>query len=347
MNIATVFQSISAFTWLAVITLVVVVVARASRNKPIRRGGMIVLIAAIVAAVFSTISAGLVFINPQERGVVVSALAPGGYREKSLAPGLRWIVPFVENVITYPISKQTYTMSIAPSEGQVQGDDSVEARTSDGQKVLIDATVIFRIDPEQVVQMNISWQNRYTDDLVRPLARGTIRDTVSQFKVEEVYSSKRADMVQKITDTLRPSLENNGLIMEDFILRNISFSEEYSASVEQKQIAEQQAQQAYFVVEQRKQEADQAREVAKGMADAAVTKSKGEAEARLINAEAEAKALAVIATALKDKPELLTYQYISKITPNVQVMLLPSTSPFVFSLPNMTSLEVAGSSTNP
>ena len=60
--------------------------------------------------------------------------------------------------------------------------------------------------------------------------------------------------------------------------------------MEQKQIAEQQAQQAKFVVEQKKQEAEQARQAAQGQADAAVIASKGAAEARLIQAEAEAKA---------------------------------------------------------
>ena len=32
----------------------------------------------------------------------------------ALNPGLHFIVPFAENVVLYPISKQTYTMSICP-----------------------------------------------------------------------------------------------------------------------------------------------------------------------------------------------------------------------------------------
>jgi regulator of protease activity HflC (stomatin/prohibitin superfamily) len=54
------------------------------------------------------------------------------------------------------------------------------------------------------------------------------------------------------------------------VLRNIRFSDEYAAAVEQKQIAEQQAEQARFVVESKKQEAEQARQIAQGQADAAV-----------------------------------------------------------------------------
>jgi regulator of protease activity HflC (stomatin/prohibitin superfamily) len=70
-----------------------------------------------------------------------------------------------------------------------------------------------------------------------------------------------------------------------------------------------------------------------------IIEAKGDAEARLIEAEAEAKALELIAAALKDKPELLTYQYISKITPNINVMLLPSDTPFLFPLEQLGPME--------
>jgi regulator of protease activity HflC (stomatin/prohibitin superfamily) len=109
--------------------------------------------------------------------------------------------------------------------------------------------------------------------------------------------------------------------------------------VEQKQIAEQQAQQAKFVIESKKNEAQQAREVAKGLADAAVTKAQGEADARLIQAEAEAKALQMVAEVLKSNPDLLTYQYITKLSPNVQVMLVPSESPFLFTIPGVETTQ--------
>ncbi len=105
--------------------------------------------------------------------------------------------------------------------------------------------------------------------------------------------------------------------------------------MEQKQIAEQQAQQAAFVVQTKKQEAEQARQTAQGQADSAVIASKGAAEARLIQADAEKTALLLIAEALKDKPEFLTYQYITKLAPNIQAMLLPNNAPFLFPLPEM------------
>ncbi len=267
--------------------------------------------------------------------MVISAIDPKGYREQALEPGLHWVIPFAESVVQYPISRQTYTMSIMPTEGQLQGDDSIEARTSDGQKVLVDASIIYAVDPTQVVNVHITWQNRYDRDLVRAQARGVIRDAVSQFGIEEVYSSKRFELVKMVSDELIDKFDENGLIMIDFVLRNISFSDEYAASVEQKQIAEQLAQQGKFVVEQKKQEAEQARQSAEGRADAAVIEAQGRADARLIEADAEAKALLLVADAISGNTDLLTYEYIKQITPNIDVMLLPSDSPFLFPLPEM------------
>lgn len=335
MNVATLFQGIALVSWLAVIGVLVFTVLQASRNNPVRGGRTLILVVVLVAIVFSTVGAGLVFINPEERGVVVSAFSPQGYREQPLGPGLKWVLPFAETVITYPISRQTYTMSSAPEEGQIKGDDSIEARTSDGQKVLIDASVIYQIDPEEVVAVHINWQDRYATDLIRALSRGVIRDAVSQFGVEEVYSIKRLELSSMIREELMNKLDENGLVLVDFVLRNISFSEEYAASVEQKQIAEQQAQQAFFVVESKKQEAEQARQIAQGKADAAVIEAEGRAQARIIEAEAEAEALQLIAEAIAGNPDLLTYQYINQITPNIDVMLLPNDSPFLFPLPEI------------
>jgi regulator of protease activity HflC (stomatin/prohibitin superfamily) len=336
MNVASVIQIVASLSWLLFLGAIVIAVMRASRRQPIRGLTTVIVVVGVLALVLSTASAGLVFIRPEQRGVVITALAPG-YRSQALQPGLRWVIPFVENVVTYPISKQTYTMSIAAAEGQVQGDDSVAARTSDGQEIFIDASVLYAIDPEKVVQVHITWQDRYTDDLVRPMARGVIRDAVSQFGVEEVVTSQRFELVRQIREAMTAKMQENGLILVDLILRNITFSPEYAASVEQKQIAEQQAQQAKFVVESKRQEAEQARQAAQGQADAVVIRAKGDAESRLIQAEAEAKALQLIAAALRDNPDLITYQYVNKLAPGVQVMLVPNDTPYLLPLPTLES----------
>ncbi len=336
MDIASLFQGLATLMWLVALGVLGFVVFNAARGRRFGSGTPLIIGAVVLALVLTTAAAGLVFIEPEERGVVISALSPAGYRSDSIGPGLHWVIPFAERVRTYSIRLQTYTMSAQTGEGAVTGDDSVKARTKDGQEVSIDASVIYGINPDRIVPLHITWQDRYQDEVVRPLARGIIRDIASQYNVEEIVSSQRTALEQQITDGLRAKLADNNLLLTDFVLRDIHFSAEYAAAVEQKQIAEQQAQQAAFVVEQRRQEAEQARVTAQGQADAAIISAEGRAKATILQANAEAEALKVIGASLQDNPEVLTFRYIDKLAPNVQVMYLPSNQSVIVPLPNVT-----------
>jgi prohibitin 1 len=333
MNIVDVIRAAAGFAWLGAIGLGVLALVRAGRNQNSKGIGSTALVVVVLAAILSTLGAGLVYVESSERGVVRTIRA-GGVRQDPLGPGLHWIVPVVEQVVKYSISNQTYTMSAVSGEGQIQGDDSIRARTKDGQEVIIDASVIYQIDPAKVVPLHIVWQNRYEDGIVRPESRGIIRDAISQYGVEEVVSTKRVEIVTIVTEELSKSLAENNLRLLDFVLRDIHFSEGYAQAVEQKQIAEQQAQQARLTVEQKKQEAEQARQVAQGQADAAVIQAQGAAQAQIIQAEAQAKANELIGQSLQQNPEILQYQYILKLAPGVQTIFIPSGNQFILPLPN-------------
>ncbi len=347
MNIAVVIRGIATLSWVMALVVIGMAVFQSSRGRAMKSATGLIIGAVVLALLLTTLGSGIVFVQPEERGVVISAVSPDGYRKEALQPGLTWVIPFAENVITYPISRQTYTMSLAAEEGAIVGDDSVTARTSDGQEISIDASVIFAVDPSRIIDVHITWQDRYIDDLVRPLARGVIRDQASQFGVEQIYSANRIDLISSISDDLSNRFDENGLLLVDFVLRNITFSPEYAASVEQKQIAEQRAQEAQLTVEQRRQEADQARQVAQGQADAAVIAAEGRAQSRLIEAQAESEALRLIADALSDNPDLLTFEYIQKLAPGIKVMLVPNDAPYLLPLPSLDDAPVSQTVTTP
>jgi regulator of protease activity HflC (stomatin/prohibitin superfamily) len=305
------------------------------RNVGINRNASrLFLIIFLVIVVIVMVTSTIIFVPPNQAGVVVSYLAEGGYRKQPIYSGLHFVVPILEHVEKYSISRQTYTMSATTSEGQREGDDSILARTKDGQQVYIDASVIYAVNPPQVVELHINWQDRYAEELVRPLARGIIRDAASQYGVEEIVSTERSQLESFITREMGAKLAENDLVLVDFILRNIHFSDEYAAAIEQKQIAEQQALQAQFVVETKKQEAEQARQVAQGQADATVINAKGDAEARVVQAEAEAKANQLLADSIRGNQELISYLYIQKLSPGVQTIFVPSGNQFILPLPD-------------
>ncbi|MFT5194903.1 MAG: regulator of protease activity HflC (stomatin/prohibitin superfamily) [Cellvibrionaceae bacterium] len=287
-----------------------------------------VLIGLLIVLSITTLSLSLVFVEPQNVGVVVSIISPAGIRQEPERSGVRWVFPFAEEVHTYPIYWQTYTMSAKPLEGQQVGDDSIRARTYDGQEVIIDCSLIFRLETEQVVRIHVDWQSRYIEDFIRPYVRGIVRTEVSQFTIDEVNSFKRRDLEVRLEELLREEFADKGFILDKFLLRNIAFTSVYAASVEQKQVALQE-------ITQSQHQANQVRQYAQGEADKQIIFAKAEATSISIVAEAQAEALATIAAAVENQPDLLTYEYIEKIAPNVNVMLLPSENPFILTLPSL------------
>ncbi|HZY45605.1 MAG TPA: prohibitin family protein, partial [Anaerolineae bacterium] len=186
-------------------------------------------------------------------------------------------------------------------------------------------TVRYFANTAKIVELRRTWQSQdnYIQSFIRPTTRNIIYNTASRYKVEEIYGALRAQLQKEIEDQLRIQFDQEGLVLDAFQLRNVTFSPEYAQSIEQKQIAQQQSEQAKLLVQKAQQEADQVRATAQGLADAAVTKAKGDAEA-----------LRQIAAALKDNPELLMYTYIQKLAPNVGLILLPSggSNPFIIDL---------------
>ncbi len=99
MNIASLIKGIAVIFWIGLFLIIGLVAYRSARKNPLKKGGTYIVIALVAAFVLTTLSSGLVFINPEERGVVISAVSPTGYRADALTPGLRWIIPFAETVV--------------------------------------------------------------------------------------------------------------------------------------------------------------------------------------------------------------------------------------------------------
>lgn len=300
-----------------------------------------VLLPLLFVIMLSLLSASLVFIQPVETGVVISMISPGGVRPQPLRAGLHFIVPILENEVKYPIYWQTYTMSNKPDEGAKPGDDSIRARTSDGQEVRLDASIIFRINQEQIVTLHIDWQTRYIEDLVRPVVRGLVRTQVSQFQAREVNSSARKDLEAALDRLLSEELGSKGLLLDQFLLRDITFTDEYAVAIEEKQIAQEGMERTQHEAQQIRNlaegERDKLKTEATGRKEKTIIEAEGEAQAILLRAEAQAQALKLIADALNQNPDLLTYEYIQKLSPNIRAMLVPNNAPLILPLQELTT----------
>jgi len=277
--------------WLMVIGGGAIAIMSASQNRPARPGIMLALAGLVIGVLFFIASSGLIVIGPTEVAVVFQSVGGdpnnNGLWSTPLGPGVHIIAPIVNEVYPYSTEVRTYTMSKTSNEGSVGGDDSVAVRTSDGQQVYIDVSVLYAVDPAKANFVHLKYRNRYEDDFVRPTVRAAVRDVISGYKVEDLYGNKRSEIESQIQDFVKAQFPENGLVLKSLLLRNITFSEEFIKAVEQKQVAQQQAEQA-------KQEADRNRTLAQGLADAAVTAAQGQANATVAQAKGDAQAIQLL-----------------------------------------------------
>ncbi len=354
MGISSLLGFVALAGWVATVAGIGLAILSASQGRPTRNGVTLAIIGVVVGVVFSVFSQGVIIVQPQEVAVVFDTI--GGDLLEPRGPGIHIIVPVVQEATYYSVAQREYTMSGASGQGTTVGDGAVSSRTSDGQEVQIDATIIYAIDPANANLVHQRWQNRFQAELVRPTVRGIIRDEISRYGVEEVYSTQREALRAGIREVIETRFAQEGLMVSDFLIRDIQFSAEYSQSVEQKQIAEQDRLRAM-------QEADRLRVQAQGERDAAVYQAEGqrlsaierangeadslrlraqaEADAILLRAQADAQALALINEQLSQNPNLLQWRYIDTLSDNVDMILLPSNSPFLFDVQQMLN-EVSG-----
>jgi regulator of protease activity HflC (stomatin/prohibitin superfamily) len=309
------------FSFLGILLLMTAAGFFVSSINPKRRGLMrsLALLTGVAGVIFFALGQTIVVVGPRERMVVFNRVT--GNLATPREPGLTIINPITTSYRIYDTARQTYTMSASFSEGQVQGDDAVTARTSDGQEVFLDMTLIYRIDPEKVNLIHVNWPDEtYRDNFVRPLLRDVVRDVISTFSVERVYQ-ERATIDVEMEAVLGPILDGEGLELVDVLIRDINFTPEYATAIENAQIAEVEIRQQEFRVRTAEQEAAQ-REA----------RAQGEANARLIEAEAEAQALQLLADVLAENPQLIEYQYVQNLSDQVQILALPANSPYIFDL---------------
>jgi regulator of protease activity HflC (stomatin/prohibitin superfamily) len=93
------------------------------------------------------------------------------------------------------------------------------------------------------------------------------------------------------------------------LLRNVQFSADFQQAIENKQIAQQQAQAMKYILE--KQEMEKKR--------------------KIIEAEGESESLRLKGKALADNPSLIQYEYIKLLSPNIQAIVTDQNTIFNFS----------------
>jgi prohibitin 2 len=285
-----------------------------SINQVLKNGGNMtknvgkyILAAVIVIFVLIFMFKIYIVVDPGEKAVIFNK-ATGNLRATP-NEGFYFLIPLIEQPTVYDMKARTYTMSIATLEGEIKGDDSLQALTSDGQTVLLDISVRYHPDGDNLINLHRRLGVDYVNKVLRPQVRSIVRMIVSEYPVLDVYSGKRMLIQAEIEKKMTDSLKKNYIICEEVLLRNVQFSQEFQQAIENKQIAQQEAQRMKYVLE--KQELEKTR--------------------KIIEATGEAESLRLKGKALADNPLLIQYEYVKLLSPNIQAIITDQNSIFNFS----------------
>jgi regulator of protease activity HflC (stomatin/prohibitin superfamily) len=220
--------------------------------------GAIILAAILVALSFFRI------VPPGFAGVPVFL----GRVQKQLSSGLNVVVPLVD-VTLMDVRTNAYTMSSIKDEGQVQGDDAIDALASNGLTVALDVTVWYRLD---VTKASWVFQNigpDYIIKIVRPSIRTALRDAAARFTASELYSATgRAVYTTTVDSLLDVAFDGKGIIRERVLLRRVKLPDVVMQAIEAKLAEDQNAQKMEFTLVKEGREAERKRVEAQGIADA-------------------------------------------------------------------------------
>lgn len=191
----------------------------------------------------------------------------GEVQDDVLYEGLNIVNPLVD-VEIFSIQTQNYTMASKLDEGQKLGDDAIPVLSKDGLQVIIDLTLLYRIIDTETPNILRKIGLNYQDKVIRPQIRSQIRESAVEFDAIELYSDRRAEFENKISQGISNSLSARGFIMEELLVREINLPLSVRQSIERKITAIQEAQRMEFVLDKERKEAQRRREEAMGIADA-------------------------------------------------------------------------------
>lgn len=244
------------------------------------------IIIAIIGVII--LSQAAVSVPAGHRGVLLTF---GKVENKVLQEGLNFKTPFTQSVIFMNV--------------QIQKAESTESTaTKDLQEVSTTVAVNFRLDPFMVNEIYKDLREDYVSRVIKPNIEETLKATTAQYRAEELVT-KRAEVKATFDDILVERLRKFNIEVVSVSLTDFQFSTSFTAAIEAKVIAEQQALQAKNTLEQIRYEAQQQIIQAEAERNATIARAEGEAMAQIIQANATARAIELITTQMT--PEYAEY----------------------------------------
>ncbi|KAI9710022.1 MAG: Prohibitin-1, subunit of the prohibitin complex (Phb1p-Phb2p) [Chrysothrix sp. TS-e1954] len=196
------------------------------------------------------------------RAVIFDRLS--GVKENVVNEGTHFLVPWLQRSILFDV--RTKPRNISTTTG-----------SKDLQMVSLTLRVLHRPEVRMLPKIYQNLGSDYDERVLPSIGNEVLKAIVAQFDAAELITQREAVSNRIRTDLLKRAQEFN-IALEDVSITHMTFGKEFTRAVEEKQIAQQEAERARFIVEKAEQERQASVIRAEGEADAADTISKAVAK---------------------------------------------------------------------
>lgn len=227
----------------------------------------------------------LVVIGAGSRGVVFNRFS--GIENRVLGEGTHVRIPLVESVTSISVKVQ-------------KSEFKEDTASKDLQRITMNVAVNWSLVPSKVNHMyqTVGDSDTIVSTILSPRVQQSVKNQVSQYSAEEVQKF-RDKLVEEISANLTERLKGYDIILTNVSIINLDYTAEFNTAIEQKQLAQQDAEKASYL-----------KQKAENEAKAVVAKAQGEADAQRITADAQAYTQKQLQISLT--PELLQKMMIEK-----------------------------------
>mgnify|MGYP001244564640 len=192
-----------------------------------------VLTALVVVTLIVALLTGIRQVGTGQLAVVTRF---GKVTNRELGEGIHLVSPFgIDQVSRYDV--------------KVQKDESeVSAASKDLQDVTGTVALNYRIDATRVSQIHQEIGPQFALKLIEPALQETFKATSAKYSASELITN-RSEVKNEALKGVKERLEKYGIVVDDLSIVNFKFSPAFAKAIEEKQVAQQNAERSRFNLE--------------------------------------------------------------------------------------------------